>query len=279
MIGCPEINNPIVADWVELYVTYHYRAVSKAKIIKELQKEFADIEDDEVEQIVDSVFLELGQRTKMYGASCPYTINGNLVEPNFKWTELPEHTMCLIFSLLGVVKVKGDNDGTKFFEQISNVAVKSFFNCETMILGFPNKGNLTSQVNDFIKKSLEDKGPKNPRPADKDKGVDIIAWKGFADNRNNQLVIFIQCGAGFHFNKKKGIDLRGWNRIIDFRIEPLTGITIPILINDNHLWEDISNVHKIIFDRARIVRNVYNSIHIDNQLRRKVKAWCVKRLN
>jgi hypothetical protein len=280
MIDLPDINhNPKVADWVELYVTYNYKPISKSKLIKEIQKEYQDLSDDDTEQIVDTVFLELSNRTKFYGTSCPFQISGNVISPSYKWSDFPEHTMCLIFSLYGVLKKRGENDGTKYFEQISNVAIKSFFNCETLILGFPNKTNLTGQVNAFIKDSLEQKGHKVPRSSDKDKGVDIIAWKSFQDNRNNQFILFMQCGAGYHFNQKKPIDLYGWRRIVDFRFEPMTGIAIPSLINDNYLWEDISSYYKIVFDRARIIKNLYNSIHIDNDLRKKVKTWCRKRLN
>jgi hypothetical protein len=280
MIAFPDVNhNPKIADWVELYITYNNRPLSKSKLIKEIQKEASDLEDDDVEPIVDSVFNELTHRIKFYGASCPYQIVGSTVTPNYKWSDLPEHTLCLIFSLYGVEKKKGVSDGTKFFEQISDVAIKSFFNCQTMILGFPNKSNLTGQVADFIRNSLEVKGHKNPKPKDKDKGVDIIAWKSFEDNRNNQLIMFIQCGAGYHFHQKKPIDIKGWARIIDFRVDPLTGIAIPGLVNDADTWESLSNEYKIVFDRPRIIKNLFASPHIDNALRSKLKAWCRKRLN
>jgi hypothetical protein len=280
MIAFPDVNhNPKIADWVELYITYNNRPLSKATLIKEIQKEASDLTYDDIEPIADTVFMELIQRVKFYGPACPYQINGNTATPKFKWSDFPEHTMCLIFSLYGVIKTKGNNDGTKYFEQVSNVAIKSFYNCDTMVLGFPNKSNLVGQVGEFIKRSLEIQGHKSPRPKDKDKGVDIIAWKSFEDNRNNQLIMFIQCGAGYHFGQKKPIDITGWRRIIDFRVDPMTGIAIPGLVNDNNTWEDLSNVYKIVFDRPRIIKNLFGSPYVDNDLRKKLKTWCRKRLN
>lgn len=280
MITIPDVADiSKVADWVELYVIYNNNFLSKAKLIQDIGGVRADLDQEDIEPIVDSIFNELDVRIKMYGNSCPYMIHGRSVKPKYKWSDFPELALCLIFSICGVVKTKGESDGTKFFEQVSNIAVKSFFDCNTQILGFPNKENLTSQVQAFIKNSSETKGSKNPRPKDKDKGVDIIGWKSFKDNRSNQLLLFIQCGAGLHFNSKKPIDIKGWNRIIDFAVNPICGITVPSLINNPDHWEDVSNFYQIIFDRPRIIRNVHTSIHIDPTLRKQVRSWCKKKLN
>jgi hypothetical protein len=268
-----------IADWVELYVLLYNRQISKSMLVKTISREYPELDDDYIEPIVDSVFNELEMRLKQYGIVNHYQVSGKNILPLIKWSDFPELTMCLIFSLYGVVKEKGKNDGTKYFELLSNIAIKSFFACESMVLGFPTKSNLSTQINTFITVSSENKGHKPPRPSDKDKGVDIIAWKPFADKRNNQWLLFMQCGAGLHFNAKKPMNINGWKRIIDFAVDPMTGIAIPALINDQNLWEDISDYYRIIFDRARLIKNIFNSPHIDPSLRKKIKNWCNSRLN
>ena len=92
---------------------------------------------------------------------------------------LPELMMCLIFSIRGVIVKKNDNDGTKLFEILSKYAIEGYIMGEAEVIGFPNKDRLSEQIENLSKKMNEIKGSRTPLPKDKDKGVDIIAWKTY----------------------------------------------------------------------------------------------------
>jgi len=279
-IQIPDSNVNIIADWAELYVLSTNSSLAKLELNNFIKLNLPELTDDTARiALVDSTFNELTFRKKvLYGACCHYEVIGNNINSLIPLKDLPEVGLCLIFSLKGVVVQKGRNNGTKFFEQISNIATKTFVGNSYMV-GFPNNSQLNRQIFDACAKFNEIKGHENPRTSDKDGGVDIIAWKSFEDERSNKLVLLIQCGAGKHFNQKKPINIRKWERWVLWAFQPITGMTTPKIIRDKNEWEDLSDYYKLIFDRPRLLRFIHNSPHSDIVLKKKIEEWCINNIN
>lgn len=274
----PSEQNTVISDWVELYVIAQNITLSKQTLTNLIKINLPEVVEDERENLVNSVFQELDYRAKSLYRECShFKITNDLVEPTKTLDELPETALCLIFSLKGVVVQKGKNNGTKLFEEICNIAAKEYLG-NSYLLGFPNNKNLLSQLKQSCKESCETIGHEIPRPVDKDGGVDIIAWKTFDDDRRNKVVVLIQCGAGKHFDKKHPINIVRWKRWINWAFEPLTGISTPKLIRDEYEWQNLSDNYKLIFDRPRIIKFVFNSQR-DTDLQNRVASWCKSRLN
>jgi hypothetical protein len=181
--------------------------------------------------------------------------------------------MCLIFSLKGVEKKKGVDDGTKLFEKLSNEAIKLYLGGKAEVIGFPNGKKLIKQMRSIAQKTFESIGHRKPKPKDKDKGVDIIAWKPHDDNRPNQVVLLLQCGAGANFSKKKPISIRAWNEFMHWSAAPIPGILIPRIVSSEELTE-LRDDYNLIFDRVRIHKAVYNKRLSDGTLRKQILNWC-----
>lgn len=274
MIELPDLNDiERVADWIELSVVHDKKTFSKARLSSLLDQNGEDADEADI----DSIINELMKRGGLYGDASPYIVDGKCVRPKKEGRVGPEIIICLIFSIRGVRKKKRENDGTKLFERLSNEAVKYYLNGEAEVIGFPNKKNLENQIKRICLKTCEKMGSRCPMPSDKDKGVDIIAWKPHKDQRPNQVVILLQCAAGVNFEQKQPISLTAWREFINWDAPPLRGIAIPS-IPSNEAWLRIRDNFDMIFDRVRIFRAVYNNTFSDKKLRKEMLTWCKNNL-
>ena len=166
------------------------------------------------------------------------------------------------------------------FEQVSNVALKSYLNGEAITVGFPNAGNLPEQLDGIATMLNEDRGDKNPPIHAKDRGVDVIGWNSFGDSRRGQVIILMQCAAGKNWSLKKQIILDVWSQYINwnfFTTIPSMAITE---ILPTKKWADAVETFGIVFDRARLYRFLYKAnTTIEPALRADVVKWCGNQLN
>jgi hypothetical protein len=275
MIELPDLTSiERVADWIELSVIFENKAFSKARIASLLNNGG----DDTDEAKVDSILNEIVRRVNLYGDATPFIVEGKCIKPRIKWDENPEIAMCLIFSIQGVRKKTGKDDGTKLFERLSNEAVMSYLNGQAEVIGFPDKKKLKEQIENVSLKTSEQIGNRCPLPHDKDKGVDIIAWKPHGDKRPNQIILLLQCAAGINFQQKRSISLVAWREFINWAVPPIQGIMIPCIpANDD--WIQIRDNYHLIFDRVRIYRALHRNSLLDKKLRREILVWCKRNLN
>lgn len=275
MIEIPDLTSiERIADWIELSVIYKNKPLSKARIYSLLNNSGEDADDARV----DSIISELIRRSDLYGDAAPFEVDGKCIKPRIEWGQKPELVMCLIFSIRGVRKKKGKDDGTKLFERLSNEAVMSYLNGPAEVIGFPDKNKLTTQIKSISLKTCEKTGARCPLPQDKDKGVDIIAWKPHGDKRPNQIILLLQCAAGVNFEQKKSISLTVWQEFINWAVQPIHGIMIPS-IPSNDEWIRVRNDFNMVFDRVRIFRAIYKNTFSDKKLKKEIFNWCKANLN
>lgn len=262
-----------LADWAEWYVASRGESLSKAKLASML----ASMPTTADEEDIDSALLELARREQLYGPARPFGLEGDIISPVIRWQDRPEYMMCLIFSIEGVRKAKGKNDGTKLFERLSREAALAYLNGRAEVIGFPNASALVKQIKDLATSTGERLGDRVPKPKDKDKGVDVVAWKGYGDKRDNQIVLLLQCGAGFHFDTKKPISVVAWREFIRWSACPVQGIMVPVVISIDD-WLETRDDYNLIFDRVRIHLALHGREPSDPDLRAEIKTWCVSKL-
>jgi hypothetical protein len=268
----------VVSDWAELSVVFYNSKLSKSKLISLLEDNgYSEDIDYKGDELFDSIILELEKRKSLYGSTPPYTIVNNIISPLINWQDYPEYLLCLIFSYWGAAD---SHEGTKLFEQVSNIALKNYLNGEAITIGFPNEGNLPTQLDSLAALINEDRSNKNPPSHSKDRGVDVIGWNSFGDNRRGQIIILMQCAAGGNWSKKKNILLSVWSQYIHWYFET----TIPSMaiteILPSTKWANAVENYGIMFDRARLYRYLYkHATSVDLALRNEVILWCNSKLN
>ncbi len=264
-------------DWIELYILCEAEKLSKS----ELRKFITSYGDDDSDVHIADIFAELKRRQSMMGQNSAIVLDElDIVRRNnYIWKDIPEYVMCLIFSLQGVKKIKGDDDGTKLFERIAKDVIKSYLDGEAIVLGFPNNMSLNQQLIELEARCYETKSKDRiPASTDKDKGVDIIGWKSHLDGRNNQVVLLIQAAAGYHWNLKKPISKPVWRDFIMWSADLNIGIIVAGTLDEIE-FKKARDDYNLVFDRIRIFISLYKrNLSIEESLRTSVIHWCIKEL-
>jgi hypothetical protein len=274
MIELPDTNYVSkIADWIELYILYEGKNLSKNKVISIIENHTG--EADEVK--VDSAIQELVRRLTLYGNVKPYTIQNNIVIPNFTWKKYPELTLCLLFSTHGAGKA---HKGTKLFEQLTKSCIDFFMKFDSINIGFPAGTSFKSQLDSLAAKCSEGRRD-NPSASDKDRGVDIVAWKSFNDSRNSNVYLLLQCAAGANWKDKSILPYKNsWRRYINWNVDTIVpAISITQIIESND-WTNAVDQLGFIIDRARLFRTITaDGYKTDTQLKNQILAWCNSKLN
>jgi hypothetical protein len=175
---------------------------------------------------------------------------------------------CVILSIDGN-SVNSTSTG-KLFERLSCEAVKSYMNGEAIIYGFPQK-----QTVEEIATKMNERFNYAPTANFKDRGVDIIGWKSFEDNRKSQFVGLFQCAAGFNWNKKLlDIPIDAWKSYISWSSTiPFKGFITPIII-DEDIFHECTLSGGVMIDRPRLYRSIQKLNLHDVNLKKELIEWC-----
>jgi hypothetical protein len=274
MIELPDTNYASkIADWIELYVLYEERAISKNRIVSIIESHSGEVDEAKV----DGAIQELVRRLSLYGDTKPYSINKNIITPKFNWRKYPELTLCLLFSTHGAANAK---NGTKLFEQLTKSCIDYFLSCKSINFGFPAGVSFKNQLNSLAASCNEERRD-NPSPADKDRGIDIVAWKTFNDSRNSNIYLLLQCAAGANWSDKSVLPyVASWRRYINWNSSttvPAISITQIIETDD---WTNAVDQLGFIIDRARLFRTITTKGYKTNpKLKKEITDWCKRKLN
>ena len=264
----------VVSDWVEFYVAFLKDSISKTQLSSYIQ---GSTGSETADGFIDSVWTNLRQRSILYGKKPPFTIEANLVISIIDWELFPEYLSCLIYSWEGnpnTVAASAALAG-KYFERISNEAIRNYISGHSLIYGFPSEQGVQEIANLILKEKFNHLPPSYR----KDRDLDIIAWKSWGDNRASQIILFIQCASGSNWKTKiKDLNLRAWEKYIDFAAPLLKGFSVPVIISDRGYLNELSTDAGVIIDRARIYMETYDKLFLDVNLRPALLLWCNKRV-
>lgn len=269
MIELPDANSyGAVADWIEIHLATTADFISRAELSSILE----GLTGEEIpESFLSSVWNELINRQNRY-VNPPFTVS----EQRICKASAPhgnEYIACLIFSLFGASSER--LSGTKLFERLSALVLKEYLQGEVFIFGWPVLDGMETAIGRRIldvSSKLKERFAESPRSPYKDRGVDIIAWKSFAEGRSSQCVILAQCAAGKDWcNKTRDLPLESWSQYIHWACDPVTAFFVPCIIPDDS-WHDISREAGILFDRIRIINLLPNGI-TDPVLSNELREW------
>lgn len=264
----------VVADWVEFYVTYLKNSISKTQLSSYVQ---ASIGSDPDDAFIDSVWNILRERVVLYGRTPPIQVESRVINNLVNWQECPEYLACLIYALEGNPNTPSASasEAGKYFERISNEAVKNYLNGKSIIYGFPTDQGVEEIANDLLKEKFSHLPPSYR----KDRNLDIVAWKDWGDDRSSQIILLVQCAAGGNWKTKlKELNLKAWEKYINFSAAPMKGFSVPVIISDREDLNEISTDAGVFIDRPRLYRQTYGITFSDAALRSTLETWCNSRI-
>ncbi len=263
-----------IADWVEFHLSSSNETISKLQLSRYIEAS-SGVEPEE--GFIHSVWLELIDRLTLYSFS-PYLVENSLIKPMNNWMNYPAYMVCLIFSVLG--GTQNLFRSSKLFERISAEAYNKYLGSDHLIIGWPNKPKENQSLKEQMEEialRLKEKFFEPPLAEKKDDTVDIVAWKQFEDERNNQLILLAQCASGRNWDTKvTSLRYTRWCQYIHWACAPIKGFTVPRII-PRRRWHDVSVDSGLLLDRVRICNLLRNNI--SKKFKNELIVWCQTQLD
>lgn len=270
-----------VADWVELELSVGEPSFSKSKV-SSVVRDATGVEPSEA--FASDVWQHL--RTRIALHSSPYFhIEGDLATRDDDVTDgRLEYEVCLFFSLYGASVREGADP--KLFERMAAEAIGRHIGGSVFVFGWPVLPNVQTAIAARVRQVaqlLRERFVEEPASRYKDRGVDIITWKPFAEpdhtnSRSGQIVVLSQCAAGHDWRKKtRELPMASWIQYIHWATDPMRAFAVPCVIGDD-LWHDIAReVEGLVFDRVRLINQLSDGVQ-DEQLRGALAEWRTEQL-
>lgn len=255
-----------------------------ARSLDEKSHEGIESEDDELDESFDAVLHELANRVRASNNKYPFEVSKYAIKLK---SEECIHKDLYIFLLLStrfnMANEKRQNgiDATLLFEEICAIAIKDYFgkNTQSFVFGTAVQGTFKDKVQDLIMKIGEGgrfRDLNNARSIpQKDDGVDVVAYKNFADKRIGKLIAFGQCKTGDSSWRDGKLKLvpsdfcRKWFSG-DVVYDPLRLLFICDTMNEeNNFFSDQYGF--IVFNRFRIMEYIPDDIDLNIIVR--VRQW------
>jgi hypothetical protein len=118
-------------------------------------------------------------------------------------------------------------------------ALGSHMNGPFFVFGWPVLQDVQTAIAERIKQvagQLRERFVEAPAARYKDRGVDIIAWKPFAEpdhasRRSGQLMVLLQCAAGHDWpNKTRELPMASWKQYLHWATDPIAAFAVPCFI-------------------------------------------------
>jgi hypothetical protein len=254
-----------LADWIEaLMIVERASRLSRTAVKRRLRGLAGGNGDLEFE--VDLLLAEVAERRRIAPAVYPFEPSGRggvsrvaTVSPTIYifllWLSAP-------FSPVRVESRYGETD--RWLDLLVLNVLLAYLGPTSVGVrfGFPASDDRPTSFPDAIRWLAEklglSEGVGTPSPEVKDGGVDVIAWKPFADKRSGFLVILAQVTAEEGWRSKFGnVLLKRWEGWVDFGADPMTALAVPFALSwDWERWDDLRRATTLLLDRFRLAEYV-----------------------
>lgn len=213
--------------------------------------------------VLDDVMGEIERRMNGCGGGYPFDVDagGNSITRKAGWADF-SYTNLLLISFIdcqhAVQTAKGAVYPARLFEAICVVAAENYLGGRTQgaqafHFGAPRpNGSSFSEALQCLADAVQGRRLGELEPdAEKDDGLDVFAWRPFADQRCNFMCLFGQCATGDNWPDKNPQPLQFldiWLRIETSAVNSVMFVPFTITKTD---WTKKSRA-VIVFDRCRI---------------------------
>jgi len=224
---------------------------------KQEPRQFAD------HPVLEDVMAELERREIACGAGYPFEVDagGNSITRKSDWTDFSYINLLLISQIdcKDAVQTKlGDAYPARLFEALCVLAAENYLGgraqgAQAFHFGAPRpNGSGFSDALQCLASALRGRKLGELEPdAEKDDGLDVFAWRPFADERCNFVCMFGQCATGGNWPDKNPEPLQFldiWLRIETNAVN--SALFVPFTLTKTD-WIKKSRA-VIVFDRCRI---------------------------
>jgi hypothetical protein len=253
-----------LADWLEVMILLSQKPqISRAQLSDALVAKIGST-PQELEVPINLLFAEIGRRRRIANQGYPLIIENTVIKLDVG-SDAEFYKFLLLISLDGPMRRdKRYKEIDEIFDKVVGEAAKGYFGegTEAARFGWPPSDGRPKTFHGALEwlsvKTGIPLGSGVPAPGTKDGGLDVVAWKPFADHRTAFVVAFIQCTVQWNwFPKGKDILDNVWRGRIDTAGSALTSLAVPFVIHKNfEKWDDLRRTVNIVFDRLRLAQTL-----------------------
>jgi hypothetical protein len=276
-------DDPIkLADWLEFEALTSDNGVGS---LLELARQLGiagvgDAEDEGSQEprqfadhpVLDDVMGEIERRSNGCGGGYPFEVDagGNSITRKAYWADF-SYTNLLLISFIdcqhAVHTALGVAYPARLFEAICVVAAENYLGghaqgAKAFHFGAPRpNGSGFSDALQSLANAMQGRRLRELEPdAEKDDGLDVLAWRPFADQRCNFVCLFGQCATGENWPDKNPQPLQFLDNWLRIETSAVNGVIfVPFTITKTD-WTKKSRA-VIVFDRCRIASLVPHVEH------------------
>jgi hypothetical protein len=256
--GTPEL----LADWIEASVVLSQFGTLGIDEILRLGKGDVGAEDG----AINSALTIIAKRQQILGLHYPFEIRQQLAV-TFKESSLQNIYLCLSQltpESLARQTVRSNSstipEMSVLLEEVAEVALANLWGVggRAIRFGYPSRHGRPPDFDQAIRWLADEmgvtvgQGYRDPRR--QDGGVDVVAWRNFADHRPGFPIALAQCTIQKEaFTKTTDIDLRLWSSWLALDVDPLNILVLPGTIRGaGPDWGQLSTVVMVI-ERIRLM--------------------------
>lgn len=252
-----------LTDWLELVAI---KAADGNASAGDLERELNRLGNSDRNDLLGKVFVEVDRREKAASKDAyPFERKDTCIQLKGAVRNYPAYVFCLALSYQKWTSRKGAPENPwLLFEELACYSAKNYLGGEAFIFGTSSRTGtkvnkrFEASINTLAKKLREGHSFRPQRTfSAKDSKLDVVAWKGFADARPGQIILFGQCAAGRNWASKLNelIPEDFWDQwMARSKVSaPLRSVFIPHRLFEDDEWERHARSARLLFDRCRLV--------------------------
>lgn len=236
------------------------------------ENEQASIDDNHQQELVN-LFEILQYRSQLYGEDYPFDINSEMI----KLKENISTKQKLYIILLSCANLTTFEKSLQYhladeFEHITYCAIRQYLPSSFQVKKLGSNSDYTGNT----RKKLKELGRDINLPtedeqidaidirANKEKGVDLVAWHSFVDNLPNTIILLIQCACGkdtLHKMYEPAAYMTYFN-FSKFQKQPIISLATPksVVIKPDFVKQmsEVAMGDILFFDRLRLMELIIN---------------------
>ena len=262
----PPVDHIKLADWLEI-VALLSQDLNSSRGDLERVLERGSILESEGDEAIDSkildVFAELELRAIAAGPGYPFIVEVPVLQARVEWKEFSSYAFCLCLSYEPWERASGSEYyPARLFEALSTEAARQWVGGQAVRFGSPRvpddlPRSFAKALDALCQKHMREGGGFKPHAVDwsKDYGLDIVAWRDWADELTGKLLLFGTCASGKNWDEKTDdLILRNF---FDLRMsEPPESPVVRAFFVPHRIhgirWRQSTVEAGVIFDRCRI---------------------------
>ncbi len=270
-------------DYIEILSLLNSDELYIDDLISRFFNEYADRDDspeeaqsgisDQHEQVLIDLFEVLQYRSELYGNSYPFEVNSNMIK--LKENISVRHRLYIV--LLSCANLTTFEKNLQYsladeFEHVTYCAIKQYLPSSFTVKKLGSNSDYTGNT----RKKLKELGKDINLPTDndqidaidnranKEKGVDLVAWHGFIDNLPNTIILLIQCACGkdtLHKMYEPAAYMTYFN-FAKFQKQPIISLATPksVVVKQDFIKQmsEVAMGDILFFDRLRLMELISN---------------------